>query len=921
MINKRSDITMINLKIDGHNISVANDTTIIEAAKSLGIEIPQLCYMKELSPFGGCRMCIVEINGKKKPEIACSTLCKEGMDIKTNTPRLQKYRRETLKLLMSNHKEECLVCSATGSCELQDLCFKLGVRGLYEGKKTKHLLDGNNPVIVRDQDKCIKCGKCVRVCNEIQVTGTYDFTNRGFETTVTTAFDQPLNKDICRMCGQCVSVCPTGALENKQLIRYRNHELEKVRTTCPFCGTGCVYDLNIYKGKVVGVTPVEDTKYAPINGTQMCVKGRFHIDMITSKDRVTTPLIKENGKFREATWEEALTYTAKRLTEIKEKYGSKALAGTSSARCTNEENYVLQKFVRAVLGSNNVDHCARICHAPSVTGLQQTFGNGAMTNSTNELLGADLIFIIGSNTTEAHPVIGNKVKQALLKGTKLIVADPRKTELARMSNIHMSQKSGSDIALMNGICNIIIENGWEDKDYVEKNSRFFEEFKDHVSKYTPEVTEEITGIDKETLYKVAESYAKADRAAIIYGLGITEHITGTNNVISISNLALLTGHVGRESTGVNPLRGQNNVQGACDMGALPNTMPGYFKVTDVESMRKFEEAWGVELDKEVGYYLPDMFDAGVSGDLKAMYLMGEDPLLTDPDTNHVIKCFNNLEFMACQEIFFSESTKYADVIFPAALYAEKDGTFTASERRVQRVRKAVEAPGMAIADWKIVAGVAKAMGAEGFDWKNEEEIFDEMRMLAPQFRGMTYERLEEAGLQWPCWDEEHPGTKFMYENGDFPLGKANFVLVDHQDPDELPDEDYPMILNTGRKLGHYNVTTRFSSTLNAINPYETAEIHPIDAKKLGIKELDYMKVTSRRGELITRANITDRVQPGMIFMTHHYKESPVNVLTNGAYDPTSKTAEFKVAAVKVEKVADRDNTVKKFVPLTEIVEG
>lgn len=912
---------MISLKIDGIDVRVENDTTIIEAAKSVGIDIPHLCYLKDISPFGGCRMCIVEISGRKKLETACTTLCKEGMEVLTDTPKLKKYRKETLKLLMSNHKEECLVCSATGECELQTNCFKLGVRGSYEGKKTHHMLDGNNPTIVRDQDKCIKCGRCVRTCNEVQVTGTYEFVNRGFDATVTTAFDQPLNKDICRMCGQCVTACPTGALQNKQLMRYRDYETKKVRTTCPFCGTGCVYELNVVDNKVVGVTPVKDKELAPINGFSTCVKGRFHIDMISSKERLKKPLIKENGEFREASWEEALSYTAGRLKEIKEKFGPNAIAGVSSARCTNEENYAFQKFMRAGIGTNNVDHCARICHAPSVSGLRQTFGSGAMTNSTNELLGADVIFVIGSNTTEAHPIIGNKIKQAVKNGKTLIVADPRKTELARISNIHISHKSGTDIALMNGLAYIIIKEGWEDKDYINKYSKNFEVFKKNVEKYTPEVTSEITGINIKTLYKVAETYAKANKAAIVYGLGITEHTTGTDNVISISNLSLLTGHIGKESCGVNPLRGQNNVQGACDMGALPNTMPGYFNVTDKEAMKNFEEAWQVDLDKEVGLYLPDMFDAGVAGDLKAMYIMGEDPVLTDPNSNHVKACFENLEFMVVQDVFLSESAKMADVVFPGALYAEKDGTFTASERRVQRIRKAVDAPGQAKADWKIIEELAAYMEMKGFDWKDPEAIFDEMRMLAPQFRGMTYERLEKAGLQWPCLDENHPGTKFLYEKGNFPLGKANFVVVDHIEPDELPDKEYPFILNTGRKIGHYNISTRNSLTLNAINPYEACEVNPVDAKKLGLAEEDYVKISSRRGELVTRVNITDNVHPGMIFMTHHFKESPVNVLTNGAHDPISKTAEFKVAAVKMEKIKDRDKVVKKFVPLIDMMEA
>ena len=524
-----------------------------------------------------------------------------------------------------------------------------------------------------------------------------------------------------------------------------------------------------------------------------------------------------------------------------------------------------------------------------------------MSNSVNEVLGSDLIFVIGSNTTEAHPIIGNKMKQAVLKGTKLIVVDPRQTELARMSDLHLALESGSDAALINGMIHIILREGWEAKEYIEERTSGFEDIAETVERYTPDVVSEITGISEEDLYEAAKLYAQTPKAGIYYTLGITEHTTGTSNVMNLANLALVTGHVGYENAGINPLRGQNNVQGACDMGALPNTYPAYQAVEDEKAIKFFSDFYGTEMNPKAGMRIPEMMDAAVDGQVHAMYVMGEDPVLSDPDANHVKKAMSSLDFLVVQEIFMSETAKFADVVLPATCYAEKDGTFTASERRVQRVRKAVNPPGEAKLDWQIISELAQKMGAPGFEYKDAEEIFEEIRDCTPSYRGMTYERLGKKGLQWPCPTENHPGTKYLHK-GVFPGGRARMIPVEFEGPAELVSKDYPILLCTGRKLGHYNVTTRYSKLLDSINPYEEAEINPQDAKAYGLESDDLIRVTSRRGSVVTRIEITDKVKPGMMFMTFHYRETPVNELTQAAYDPITLTGEYKVSAVKIEKV-------------------
>lgn len=544
-----------------------------------------------------------------------------------------------------------------------------------------------------------------------------------------------------------------------------------------------------------------------------------------------------------------------------------------------------------------------------------------MTNSIEEILGAELMFIIGSNATEAHPIIGNKMKRAANRGTKMIVVDPRETELAYKADLWLQLKPGTDVALINGMMNVILKNGWQDQMYIDQRCEDFEDLKAIVEKYPVELASKISGVPVEKIELAAKMYAQTNKAGIFYTLGITEHTTGTENVMSLSNLALITGHIGMESAGVNPMRGQNNVQGACDMGALPNVYPAYQQVNNPKIQEFFEELWGYKLSSRVGYQIPYMFKAAIAGELKAMVIMGEDPVLTDPDANHVKKALENLDLLVAQDIFLSETAKMADVVFPASCYAEKDGTFTNTERRVQRVRKAVEMPGEARNDWSIIAELAKRMGAHGFKWRSSNEIFEEMRKAMPSYRGMSYARIDKVGLQWPCPTESHPGTKFLHK-GVFTRGKGKLMGIDYKPPAELPDSEYDMMLTTGRHLHHYNITTRFSPSLEAISPHELAEIHPDDAARLDLEELDWIKVTSRRGEVVTRVTVTDKVQPGLIFMTLHFKESPVNEVTSDAVDPITGTGEYKVAAIKVEKVAPKEehkDTVLRFVNMMDLI--
>jgi len=889
-----SESKKLRLTIDGIEIEASPHSTVLSAAKSAGIYIPTLCADEQLEPYGGCRLCIVEIDKMRGYPPACATYVAEGMKVRTNTEEIHRIRKMLIEMLLSDHPYDCLTCTKNLHCQLQKLAEEFGIRE----RRLRHLtresiFDNSNAFFFRDMQKCVLCARCVRACKEINGVSAIDIQGRGFNSVIQPFGAEPIAESVCESCGECVEQCPTAALSIKKQVW---HEKE-VATICPYCGTGCGILLGIKDGKVVGVRG--DRSNATSRG-QLCVKGRFGaFEFINHPARLKKPLIKKNGEFQEASWEEALDYVAQRL---KPYIGTEQFAALSSAKCTNEENYLMQKFARAVMKTNNIDHCARLCHASTVAGLAESFGSGAMTNSINELADTELILLTGSNTTENHPVIGYRIREAVRKGAKLIIFDPREIPLTRIAWLWCRQKPGTDVAWINGLMHIILKEGLENKKFIEERTEGFEELKKVVEKYSPEKVSQITGIPEDLLYQAARAYAKAGKASIVYSMGITQHSTGTDNVKSLANLAMLCAQIGRPGTGVNPLRGQNNVQGACDMGALPNVFPGYQRVSDDALRKKFEDSWGVELSAKPGLTVVEMMNSALEGKLKALYIMGENPMLSDPDIHHVEQGLKALEFLVVQDIFLTETAQLADVVLPSACFAEKEGTFTNTERRVQLLNKALEPPGEAKQDWEIICEIATRLGYK-MAYKNSAEIMEEARKLTPQYAGISHNRLRcGCDLCWPCPSEDHPGTRILHQEK-FTRGKGKFTAIEYIEPAEIPDKNYPFTLITGRILYHYHTgtMTRKSAGLNKIVPGPYAEINPDDAKKLKIKDGGKIKVKSRRGEIELSACITEAVKQGEIFIPFHFYEAAANILTNPALDPIAKIPEFKVCAVKVKK--------------------
>ena len=895
----------IKVTIDGRELTGRTGQSVLDLALANGIEIPNLCHDPRLTPTGSCRLCLVEVEGQAQPTTSCTLEIQPDMVVRTETEEINSIRRTILELLFYEHCGSCTTCDENGQCKLQSYAYdyQLDVESLDQGCYTKAESNytTDNLALEYDPRKCIRCGRCVQICDEVQMAHALTFKNRAADTEVTTAFDVPLNESTCVLCGQCISTCPTGALyERSAAGKGQAKDLVKTRTTCAYCGVGCQIDLNVNpkKNRIVRVT--SEVGCIPNNGN-LCVKGRFGMDFVGHTDRLTTPLIRRKGKLEEATWDEAIDLITDKLKKIKSESGPDSIAGLSSAKCTNEDNYVFQKFIRAGIGTNNVDHCARLCHASTVAGLARAFGSGAMTNSIDEFKNAKCIFVIGSNTTEAHPIIALGIKEAVVSnGAELIVADPREIELVRYAKLHLQQRPGSDVALINAMMNVILEEELHDKSFIEQRTERFEEILDAVKEMTPEQAEKITTIPVEAIREAARTYAKAETAGIVFSMGITQHTTGTENVLSLANLAMLTGNVGKESAGVNPLRGQNNVQGACDLGALPNVYPGYQSVEDADIRAKFEKAWDAKLSDKAGLTIVEIFHAIEDGKVRALYMMGENPALSDPNLNRTRKALEKVEFLVSQEIFLSESGEYADVVLPAYSFAEKDGTFTNTERRIQRVRKAVNPPGDTRDDWRIVCEIATAMGLP-MQYENASQIMDEIAAVSPIYGGIAYDRIESVGLQWPCLDRDHPGTKYLHK-GKFKRGKGKFHPVRFREPAELPDDDFPMILSTGRQLYQFHTGTlsRRSPAIDQKSPTGYVEIHFKDAEKYGIEDGGSVEVSTTRGKVTTKASVGTQIARGWLFMPFHFAEGPANMLTNDALDPIAKIPELKVCAAKIK---------------------
>ena len=897
---------MAKLIIDGQNLTVEDNLTILEAAKQADIQIPTLCYLKDVNEIGACKMCVVEVEGNPHLVTSCNTKVKDGMVVTTNSDRVVNSRKQVLNMLLANHDVRCFSCGKSGDCRLQDLSNEYGItKSCYEGSAAKFAAKKENPFLTYYPELCINCQRCVSTCNKVACNGTLHNEKIGTRTLIDAPFGPDWKVTNCESCGNCANVCPTGALVAKNRKNYQVGKVEKVLTTCPHCATGCQYYLVVKDNKIVDVEPAN----GPSNKNLLCVKGRFgSFNFVHSPERLKYPLIKnhETGEFERATWDEALDLIASKFTEIKKKYGSDALAGFACSRSPNEDCYMLQKMVRCAFGTNNVDNCARVCHSATVAGLAMTLGSGAMTNPISDITNdVDVIMLVGSNPEEAHPVIGMQIRQAVERGTRLIVVDPRDIGLSKSADIHLKLKPGTNVAFANGMMNVIINEGLADEEFIKTRTEGFEELKEIVKEYTPERVAEICHIDPSHLREAALMYATAKKAPIIYCLGVTEHSTGTEGVMSMSNMAMLVGKLGKSGCGVNPLRGQNNVQGACDMGALPGDFPGYQKVTNPEVVAKFEKAWGVKLNDKPGMHATDVFPAAIKKEIRGLFIFGEDPVVTDADQNHIRKALESLDFFVLSDLFMTETAQYADVILPGTSYAEKEGTFSNTERRVQRVRKAVTLEGEMRLDTDIFIDLMNRMGYPQ-PHLTSEEIMDEIASVTPIFGGISHRRLDKGEyIQWPCPDKNHPGTPILHV-GKFSRGLGWFYPAQYTPSAELPDEEYPFIMMTGRILYHYNTRAMTGKTPGLMEKegHSFIEINTEDAARIGIVDGEKVKVTSRRGSLVTTARVGDKVSPRETWMPFHFPDGNANILTNAALDKYARIPEYKVCAVRVDKLVE-----------------
>ena len=988
---------MTTVTIDGRTLTVAPGTTVLEAALANGIDIPRLCYHPDLVPSGGCRLCLVEVEGRPNPQASCGLKCDEGMAVHTQSDRLTELRRDIIDLFVSDHPLRCAVCDKNGACDLQRYAYQYGIsETAYDFELSRPLFQEDNPFFIRDHQYCILCNKCVRVCDEIVGVNAIEVAGRGFTSHVATPFDGPMVDSSCVFCGSCVQVCPTAALlPTSRLHKGREWELVRKRTICGYCGVGCGVEFATHGQQIIYA---QGYHAAPANGEFLCVKGRFGWDFAQHPDRLTQPLVRrdlldggsrtedggpktEDGRpkieegapqprvkggrrpssvarpgsdFVPVSWEQALDIVATKLAETVQTHGSDAVAGLASARCTNEENYLFQKLFRATIGTNNVDHCARLCHSSSVTGLGMAFGSGAMTNPIRDIRNADCILITGSNTAESHPVISYEVVRAVKQGANLVIIDPRRVPLVDHATLFLQPKPGTDIYIFLAMAQVILREGWADLDFIASRTEGFEAFEHSVREVTPQVAALMSGVPAELIEQAARMYALGERAdastedggrktedggrkaedgsqadntdyasritqslarghsTILYAMGITQRSNGTDLVLTLANLAMLTGQIGKPSTGVNPLRGQSNVQGACDMGALPNVLPAYQPVTDAAKRQAVAQAWGLpDLPAQPGITVVEMMHAVLEGKLKAMYVMGENPMLSDPNLAHVEEALKALDFLVVQDIFLSETAQLAHVVLPAASYLEKDGTFTNTERRVQLIAPVLPAPGQSLPDWQIVGQLGERLAAKlghtpdkvaAWHYASTAAIMDEIARVTPSYGGIYHRRLAGEGLTWPCPADDHPGTPILH-TAKFTRGLGKFHAVPVNMPAEQPDAEFPLILTTGRILYHYHTgtMTRRSEGLNWRESRGYAEVHPYDAEQAGLRDGGPALVTSRRGQVRTQVRVTERVPQGTVFLSFHWKEAPANVLTQDfKLDPLAKIPEYKVCAVRIE---------------------
>lgn len=899
---------LVSVEIDGFKIKVAEGSSVMRAAIEMGIPIPKLCATDSLRSFGSCRLCLVEIDGVKGTPASCTTPVREGMKIHTQTEKLAKLRRGVMELYISDHPLDCLTCSDNGDCELQDMAGAVGLREVrygYDGENhTKSVKDESNPYFQYDPSKCIVCSRCVRACDEVQGTLALTIEGRGFNSRVAVGGANFFDSE-CVSCGACVQACPTATLQEKSVVEHGAPD-RTVLTTCAYCGVGCSFKAELKGDQVIRMTPHKDGK---ANHGHSCVKGRFAWGYATHKDRITSPMIRENitDPWREVSWQEAINFAAERLNKTRATYGRKSIGAITSSRCTIEEVWVVQKLVRTAFGNNNVDTCARVCHSPTGYGLKQAFGTSAGTQDFDSVEDADVILIIGANPTDAHPVFASQMKRRLRRGAKLIIVDPRAIDLVRTPHIeaayHLPLLPGVNVAIVNAFAHVIATEGLLSDSFIRERCDLlsFKEWLDFVrsSENSPEHVSKVAGVPAEDIRAAARLYATGGKAAIYYGLGVTEHSQGSTMVMGMANLAMATGNIGRRGVGVNPLRGQNNVQGSCDMGSFPHEFSGYRHVSDEATRGLFEKAWSRPLDAEPGFRIPNMFDEACNGVFRGLYVQGEDIAQSDPNTQHVEAALKSLDILIVQDLFLNETARFAHVFLPGTSFLEKDGCFINAERRINRVRPAMRSQ-TGIEEWEATQMLANALGYPEMNYADAAEIMDEIANLTPAFANVSHAFLDECGsVQWPCNDAAPEGTPIMHVDG-FVRGKGLFVVTEYVPTPEKTTRKFPLILTTGRILSQYNVGAQTRRTSNSHwHAEDVLEIHPADAESRGVRTGHWVSIRSRKGETTLRALVSDRMAPGVVYTTFHHPETGANVVTTENSDWATNCPEYKVTAVEV----------------------